>query len=79
MRETSFAKAKVITNKAEAQKSERKKATLTMSEATQQEKAEITIKAEKRGKILPRREVAKGRGLIDMQFDSISGAFVFDS
>ena len=32
VRETSFAMAEVVTNKAEAQKPERKKATLTMSE-----------------------------------------------
>ena len=79
MRETSFAKAEVITNKAEAQKSQRKKATLTMSEAKQKEKAEITNKAGRRGNILPRRHDAKGSGLIDMEFDFISRAFVLDS
>ena len=50
-----------------------------MRNAKQKEKAEITNEAERRGKILPRRQAAKGRGLIDMEFDFISGAFVFDS
>ena len=79
MRETSSAKAEVITNKTEAQKSQRKKATLTMSEAKQKEKAEITNKAERRGNILPRRHDATGSGLSDMEFDFISRAFVLDS
>ena len=73
VRETSLAKAEVVTNQAEAQKSEKKKkATLTMRNAKQKEKAEITNKAERRGKILPRRQAAKGSGLIDMEFDFIS-------
>ena len=79
VRDTSFAKAEVITNKTEAQKSERKKATLTMSEAKQKEKAEITNKAERRGNTLPRRHDATGSGLIDVEFDFISRAFVLDS
>ena len=79
VREISLAKAEVFTNKAEAQKSERKKATLTMSEAKQKEKAENTNKAERRGNIQPRRHDATGSGLSDMEFDFISRAFVLDS
>ena len=50
-----------------------------MSEAKQNENAEITNKGERRGNILPRRHDATGSGLIDMEFDIISRAFVLDS
>ena len=44
-----------------------------MSEAKQKEKAENTNRDERRGQILQRRHAAKGSGLIDMEFDFISG------